>query len=150
MALPLRDLEVRKDVKGGAYRSSSSSSSSGAAPETPPGGIPFRDYVEMRFKSLEKATESDRIELERRLNDLNKLREEVVKDRIAFVSKDIYTGAETARTVWRDTYETELKAISDRILIIETRSVTWTAAMGIFFTLWQALIGGVIYWLIHK
>ncbi len=150
MAQPLRDLEPHGEVKGGAYRSSSSSSSSGAAPETPPGGIPFRDYVEMRFKALEKATESDRIELERRLNDLNKLREEVVKDRIAFVSKDIYTGAETARTVWRDTYETELKAISDRILIIETRSVTWTAALGIFFTLWQALIGGVIYWLIHK
>ncbi len=147
MALgPLRDLEVRRDVKGGAYRSSSS----GAAPETPPGGIPFRDYVEMRFKALEKATESDRIELERRLNDLNKLREEVVKDRIAFVSKDIYTGAETARTVWRDTYETELKGISDRLLVIETRSVTWTAAMGVFFTGLQATIGGLLYWVLHK
>ncbi len=139
--IPLRDLPPRRDPKGGSPSRSL---------ETPPGGIPFRDYVEMRFKALDKATESDRIELERRLADLNKLREDVVKDRIAFITKDTYTGTETARALWRETYEAELKAISDRILIIETRSVTWTAAMGIFFTLWQALIGGVIYWLIHK
>ncbi len=141
MLAPLRDLAPLGDIKGGNPRNST---------ETPPGGIPFRDYVEMRFKALEKATESDRIELERRLNDLNKLREEVVKDRIAFVSKDIYTGAETARTVWRDTYDAELKAISDRILIIETRSVTWTASIGIFFTGLQAILGAVIYWMVHK
>ncbi len=141
MAVPLRDLRPRGDVKGGAPSRSL---------ETPPGGIPFRDYVEMRFKALEKATESDRIELERRLADLNKLRDDVVTDRVAFITKDTYVGTETARAVWRDTYEAELKAISDRLLVIETRSVTWTAAMGVFFTLWQALIGGVIYWLIHK
>ncbi len=142
MARPLRDLPPRGDVKAGARNDSSL--------QTPPGGIPFRDYVEMRFKALDKATESDRIELERRLADLNKLREDVIKDRIAFITKDTYIGTETARALWRETYEAELKAISDRILVIETRSVTWTAAMGIFFTLWQALIGGVIYWLIHK
>ncbi len=140
---PLRDLSPLGDVKGGNPRG-------GVEPETPHLGIPFRDYVEMRFKALEKATDSDRVELERRLNDLNKLREEVVKDRVAFVSKDIYAGAETARTVWRDTYDTELKAISDRLLIIETRSVTWTAAIGIFFTGLQATLGAVIYWMIHK
>ncbi len=138
----LRDLEPRGDVLGGANR--------GGIPETPPGGIPFRDYVEMRFKALEKATESDRIELERRLTDLNKLREEVVKDRVAFVSKDIYTGTETARSVWRETYEAELKAISDRILVIETRSVTWTAAIGILFAVLQVAIGILIYWFSHK
>ncbi len=118
--------------------------------ETPPGGIPFRDYVEMRFKALEKATESDRIELERRLNDLNKLREDVVKDRVAFITKDTYTGTETARALWRETYETELKSISDRILVIETRSVTWTAALGLFFTGLQATIGSLLYWVLHK
>ncbi len=137
----LRDLTPRGDVKGGSPRSS---------PETPPGGIPFRDYVEMRFMALEKATESERVELQRRLADLNKLRDEVIKDRVAFVSKDIYTSTETARALWREANSIELKAISDRILVIETRSVTWTAALGIFFTLWQALIGGVIYWLMHK
>ncbi len=143
MLRPLRDLTPRGDVKGGNPRSNS-------IPETPPGGIPFRDYVEMRFLALEKATESDRIELERRLADLNKLREDVVKDRIAFVTKDIYSGAETARTLWRDTYEAELKSISDRILVIETRSVTWTAAIGIFFTGLQATLGTILYWLLHK
>ncbi len=142
MLAPLRDLVPRGDPKGGNPR--------GGVPETPPGGIPFRDYVEMRFLALEKATESDRIELERRLTDLNKLREDVVKDRIAFVSKDIYTGAETARTVWRETYDNELKLISDRLLVIETRSVTWTAAMGIFFTGLQAALGAVLYWMLHK
>ncbi len=104
----------------------------------------------MRFKALDKATESDRIELERRLADLNKLREDVVKDRIAFITKDTYAGTETARALWRETYEVELKSISDRLLIIETRSVTWTAAMGIFFTGLQAILGAVIYWLLHK
>jgi hypothetical protein len=137
---PLRDLKPRIDVKGGNSRSL----------ETPPGGIPFRDYVEMRFKALEKATESDRIELERRLTDLNKLREDVVKDRMAFITKDTYSGTETARALWRETYETELKAISDRLLIIETRSVIWTGGLGIFFTGLQATIGAVIYWLLHK
>ncbi len=145
MALgPLRDLAPKGDVKGGDPRGG------GVAPETPHLGIPFRDYVEMRFKALEKATESDRIELERRLNDLNKLRDEVVKDRIAFISKDTYLGTETARALWRETYEAELKSISDRLLIIETRSVTWTAAIGIFFTGLQATLGAVLYWILHK
>ncbi len=139
MPTPLRDLEIRRDVRGGT-----------SSLETPAGGISFRDYVEMRFKALEKATESDRIELERRLNDLNKLRDEVVKDRIAFISKDTYTGTETARALWRETYEAELKSISDRLLIIETRSVTWTAALGLFFTGLQATIGGLLYWILHK
>ncbi len=144
MALsPLRDLAPRGDPKGGDPRG-------GVAPETPHLGIPFRDYVEMRFKALEKATESDRIELERRLSDLNKLRDEVIKDRVAFITKDTYTGTETARSLWRETYEAELKAISDRLLIIETRSVTWTAALGIFFTGLQAILGAVIYWMVHK
>ncbi len=137
---PLRDLNPCCDVKGGNSRSL----------ETPAGGIPFRDYVEMRFKALEKATESDRIELERRLSDLNKLRDDVVKDRVAFITKDTYMGTETARALWRDTYEAELKSISDRILVIETRSVTWTAALGLFFTGLQATIGGLLYWILHK
>ncbi len=137
---PLRDLQVRRDVKGGTPSSL----------ETPPGGISFRDYVEMRFRALEKATESDRIELERRLSDLNKLRDDVVKDRVAFITKDTYSGTETARSLWRETYEAELKSISDRILIIETRSVTWTAALGVFFTGLQAGIGALIYWLTRK
>ncbi len=141
MALaPLRDLQVRRDVRGGAGRSL----------ETPPGGISFREYVEMRFNALEKATESDRVELERRLNDLNKVREDVIKDRMAFITKDTYSGTETARALWRETYETELKSISDRLLIIETRSVIWTGGLGIFFTGLQAAIGAVIYWLLHK
>ncbi len=140
---PLRDLAPNGDVKGGDPHG-------GVAHETPHLGIPFRDYVEMRFKALEKATESDRIELERRLTDLNKLREDVIKDRIAFITKDTYTGTETARALWRETYETELKSISDRILVIETRSVTWTAALGIFFTGLQGLIGAALYWLMHK
>ncbi len=142
MALvPFRDLPPRRDPKGGSQSRSL---------ETPPGGIPFRDYVEMRFKALDKATESDRIELERRLADLNKLREDVLKDRIAFITKDTYTGTETARALWRETYEAELKSISDRLLIIETRSVTWTAALGLFFTGLQATIGGLLYWVLHK
>ncbi len=138
--VPLRDFKPRCDVKGGNSRSL----------ETPPGGIPFRDYVEMRFKALEKATESDRIELERRLSDLNKLRDDVIKDRAAFITKDTYSGTETARALWRETYETELKSISDRLLVIETRSVTWTAALGLFFTGLQAGIGALMYWLMHK
>ncbi len=137
---PLRDLQIRRDVRG----------CGGSSLETPPGGISFRDYVEMRFKALEKATESDRVELERRLADLNKLRDDVVKDRVAFITKDTYSGTETARALWRDTYETELKSISDRLLVIETRSVTWTAALGVFFTGLQAGIGALIYWLTHK
>ncbi len=137
---PLRDLQVLRDVKGGT---------SGSL-ETPPGGISFRDYVEMRFKALEKATESDRVELERRLFDLNKLRDAVVSDRMAFITKDTYTGTETARALWRDTYEAELKSISERLLVIETRSVIWTGALGVFFTGLQATIGAVIYWLLHK
>ncbi len=136
--MSLRDLDIRRDVKGGSSL------------ETPAGGISFRDYVEMRFKALEKATESDRVELERRLSDLNKLRDDVVKDRVAFITKDTYSGTETARALWRETYDTELKSISDRLLVIETRSVTWTAAVGIFFTGLQAGIGALLYWIMHK
>jgi hypothetical protein len=53
-------------------------------------GIELREYVERLFDEREKAAELVATNLEQRLDKLNELRAEVMKDRDQFLKKDLY------------------------------------------------------------
>ncbi len=75
----------------------------------------------------------------RRLEALNELREEVTSDREVFVQKDVYEPAHKELSMWKEKTEVRLNTI-------ETRSVTWTAAIGIIFVILQLIIGLFEFW----
>ena len=73
------------------------------------------------------------LDLERRLEGLNQLRREVQSDREQFVEKKVYD-------IKTKGYDDWCADISTRITKIETRSVVWTTAIGIFFVIVQIAI----------
>jgi hypothetical protein len=84
------------------------------------------EKIEDRFSHMDTALTLRTQELERRLEQLNELRKEVTKDRDQFLKKDIYD----AKTNFYDNWCSQ---VSERLTRIETRSVTWTAAVGLIF-----------------
>lgn len=78
-----------------------------------------------------------------RLQTLNELRKEVTEDRELLVQKTTYEPAHRELEKWKEKTEVRLNTI-------ETRSVTWTAAIGIFFVVLQILIGILEFWVHSK
>jgi hypothetical protein len=79
-----------------------------------------------RFDALDKAIALSREELNRRLEGLNQLRNEVITDRNVFMKRESCEDKHKELSVWRDT-------VNKKLTTLETRSITWTAAVGIFF-----------------
>ena len=77
--------------------------------------------------------ETNRVAVESKLVMMSKLQEEVNSGR------DIYLKAETylIKTKYYDEFVSDMK---DRVTKIETRSVTWTAAIGFFFVIVQFVL----------
>jgi hypothetical protein len=101
--------------------------------------IYLKEYVErllagherelvLRMAAMEKALDLARLEVDRRLGELNKLRAEVTADREQFVIKALYEVRWSDMNDWRE-------SIADRITKIETRGITWLAAIGVFSAL---------------
>jgi hypothetical protein len=89
-----------------------------------------------RFEAAKEALNLRSAELDKRLEGLNQLRAEVVKDREQFVRKETYdTAHEVIRSAQIET--------SRRLTIVETRSVVWTAAIAVFFVIVQIAL---LYW----
>jgi hypothetical protein len=82
--------------------------------------------INIQFAAHEKALETARSEMERRLAALNELRSEVLTDRNRFLSCDVYNE-------WKS-------AVDKAITKIETRSATWVTVIGIAFALLQIVI----------
>lgn len=103
--------------------------------------VTLREYVETIIREHEKrqalevkatvdALTLSRIELERRLEGLNELRQDVVKDRALFVRQDVFES----KIKSMDTARQDLK---EEVITIRTQIVTWMAAIGVFFILVQ-------------
>ena len=88
------------------------------------------DAVKARLDGMDRAIDVKTAELDRRLLLLNELRGDVVRDREQFVRRDAYTARAESIDKWVFTTE-------QRITAIETRSVVWMAAIGVFFALLQ-------------
>lgn len=82
--------------------------------------------ITIRFDSLDKALVLNQDEMERRLEGLNQLRSEVVTDRGQFVNKSKCEERHDSLRDWQD-------SVNAKLTTLETRSITWTAAVGVFF-----------------
>jgi hypothetical protein len=105
--------------------------------------VPLKEYIEARFIAQKIAQGAYERDIERRLAELNQLRKEVVEDRGRLVTREMYDQTVREWQLWRDTTNTS-------ITVIETRSVTWTSILGIFFTVVQIGSGVLLYFLLHK
>jgi len=89
--------------------------------------------IRERFEGNDKALKILADQMERRLEALNELRSEVTKDREDLVQKRVYD-------IQVQQYNTSVENFARRLTIIETRSVTWTAALGTLFLLVQLIL----------
>ena len=102
-----------------------------------PSDVTLREYIEMILSEREKhsqlALELASVEIERRLKDLNQLREDVVKDRGLFVKSDNYELKIKELDTWKTT-------VDKAIVRIDTKSTTWGAAIMIVVIIIQILV----------
>jgi len=101
--------------------------------------VTLKEYINSKFDSLEKAVDLAHSNLDARLNTLNELRSEVLEDRHLFVTRELY-----------DRLQSDVDANTNRLTVIETRSVTWTAALGVVFVILQIGMAIFFYYLSHK
>ena len=85
---------------------------------------------DMRITALEKEIILRFSDLERRLGGLNELRNEVTKDREQFLRAETYANK-------TEFYDRWITSVERRLTVIETRSITWTAAIAVFFLIVQ-------------
>lgn len=101
--------------------------------------VTLKEYINSKFDALEKAVDLAHSNLDARLNTLNELRAEVLEDRHMFVTRELY-----------DRLQSDVDINTNRLTVIETRSVTWTAAMGVVFIILQICMAVFFYYLSHK
>jgi len=82
----------------------------------------------LRFDSLDKALNLAREDAKVKYEHLNALRTEVTTDRGILVSKENCTRTHKDLSVWQE-------SVNKKLTILETRSITWTTAVGIFFVI---------------
>jgi len=82
----------------------------------------------LRFDSLDRALNLARDDAKVKYDHLNALRQEVTTDRGTLVAKEQCLRIHKDMATWMDT-------VNRKLTILETRSITWTAAVGIFFVI---------------
>lgn len=102
-----------------------------------------QDATRQASESAHTAIQKSEEAVNNRLQLLNELRKEVTDDRALLVPKSTYEPAHRELEKWKEKTEVRLNTI-------ETRSITWTSAIGIFFVIIQVLIGILEYWLHSK
>ena len=104
--------------------------------------------IDARLKAMDEALKLKAGELERRLEMMNRFREDIEKDRGEFVRKENFESAmamatrcredrEAAMDLFKDSYNLAHSTLANRVTILETRIVTWTAAIAALFVLVQ-------------
>ncbi len=101
--------------------------------------VTLKEYIDVKFQALNDSVITAKSELDRRLADMNELRKEVLLDRRQFLNLEVFNATLKEWSMWRET-------TVNRITIMETRAVTWTAALGVFFIVLQLFL----YWFVHK
>ena len=100
-----------------------------------------RAITDQRFELAEKALTMQAREYERRLEELNHAHTQAVSERLRVLPREIFEQFKHEYDLFRRTTETTLASIT-------TRTLTWTAAVGLFVVLmslairlWPALAG---------
>jgi hypothetical protein len=98
-------------------------------------GVSLKEYFESKFTAVRENVTLATRELNRRLEELNKLRGEVTADRAQFVTRELH-----------DKLEDDVHRVETRLAALETRVITIISATGVLFTLIQL----AIYYFLHK
>ena len=102
-----------------------------------------RDYeslVNHRFDAMDRALIERTKELERRLEGLNELRQQGVRDRDQFVKREAYDMRVNFYDKYIEDTRTTHQSLVNRVTIMETRSVVWTSVLGVAFTVLQIIL----------
>ena len=93
--------------------------------------------VELRFEALSDALKLAASGLQDRVEELNSLRREYTTDRTKdqenFVKSNVYYPKMKDVDDW-------ISTVNKQLTIINTRSITWAAAVGVFFTIIMILL----------
>jgi hypothetical protein len=100
----------------------------------------FTLVMNTRFDALDAALKLRTSELDRRLEGLNALRAEVIKDRDQFVQKTVYEYAHRVLENQINVVNEKVNLVINRLTVVETRTVTWTAAIALFFMFIQIVL----------
>lgn len=131
------------------------------------GEITLREYLESRINAIEQRLTSERtllvhandartVELERRLNALNELRNEVLSDRALFVTRDAFevVASRMATFLLREQYDEQQKGLVDKVDLnvgaiaevrreisnVRSRNAGYAAALGLALTIITAVM----------
>jgi hypothetical protein len=96
--------------------------------------------INHRFESMDASVVAKSIDLERRLEGLNDLRAQVIRDRDQFVKKETYDLRVQHYDKYIEGAYITHQALMNRLTVIETRSVVWTSVIGVAFTVLQVLL----------
>ena len=88
------------------------------------------ETIRARLDGMDIAIDVKTREMDRRLESLNELRTEVVRDRDQYARKETIDSKMETWDQWRHD-------IIHRITVIETRSAVWTSLVGVVFLLLQ-------------
>lgn len=110
-------------------------------------GVSEREFLEAKIAALEKlldtktaatekALELQAREYERRLDKLNHDHENTKQIQMTYLPREMFDATVTAWQSWRD-------GVNKQLTTIQTRSITWTAAIGVFFMVVTILLN---YW----
>jgi len=113
--------------------------------------VSLKEYVEAlmeghdaalsaRLNAMDRALAHADKELERRLGELNQLRHEVTMDRNQLLQHAVFDQSQKEQTVWRETSVARITEAETRITKVETRAITWSIAIGVF---WALLVLGI-------
>ena len=108
----------------------------------------MKAVFDVHMVHLEKALILRTEELDKRLEQMNKFRRDVERDREDFVRKDMFEtriegfnrcheSIERNMQIFKDFYQEAHSRLAERVTIIETRLITWAAAIAGIFILAQ-------------
>jgi hypothetical protein len=94
----------------------------------------------IRFDALDEAVRLRALDVDRKMISLNELRGEVLQDREQFVRKESYEFAHRALETLAGSIDTKVNLVINRLTAVETRAVTWTASVALFFMILQVVL----------
>jgi hypothetical protein len=101
--------------------------------------VTLRDYMEEKFRAMREALQLATRDMDRRLEEMNKFREENLQDRNQLVTRPLH-----------DRLQADVDVLRNRVTVIETRILTWIGTIGIFITLIQIGGGIAMYFILHR
>lgn len=102
------------------------------------------ENTNIRFDAMDKALKLKNVEMERRLDALNELRAEVLKDRSLFVQKIVYEDKIIGYDKWS-------RIVDDRLMKMETQyasRITLATAIALFSVI-VAIVGVITPWMLR-